>query len=167
MRLDDILDLAEKFHVLEYKQEGWSVVDWGCSCTGCYKHVHCCHMVLFGMMLNARLKVPEGLETAEPSLRKGRAMSRGTAGQKRKHLLAAIAAEKRTAGRKSRNLEIEGPQEAPPPYSSSAHEHDLCMVTGWRAPIHPLRQGRRAEVHGSTPAGIPAPAPPHPTRAIT
>ena len=66
MGLDDILDLAESFHVLEYKQEGWSVVDWGCSCTGCYKHVHCCHMVLFGMMLNARLKVPEGLEIAEP-----------------------------------------------------------------------------------------------------
>ena len=27
MTLDGILDLAEKFHVLEYKQEGWSVVD--------------------------------------------------------------------------------------------------------------------------------------------
>ena len=96
MTLDDILDLAEKSHFLEDKGEGWSVVDWGCSCPGCYKHVHCCHMVLFGMMLNASLKVPEGLEIAEPSLRKGRAMSSGTAGQirqKRKRLLAAIAAD--------------------------------------------------------------------------
>ena len=39
-------------------------------------------MVMLGMMINARLKVPEGLEIAEPSLRKGRTMSRGTAGQK-------------------------------------------------------------------------------------
>ena len=74
-------------------------------------------MVLFGMVLNARLRVPEGLEIAEPSLRKGRAMSRGTAGQRRKRLLAAIAAEKKSAGKKSRNLEIEGPQEAAPLYS--------------------------------------------------
>ena len=116
MHLDDILDLAERFHVMEYKQEGWSVVNWGCSCVDCYKHVHCCHNILFGMILDARLKVPEGLEIAEPSMRKGRnAMTRGTAGQKRKRLLAAIAAEKRTAGRKTRNMEIEGPQEAPPP----------------------------------------------------
>ena len=116
MHLDDILDLAEKVHVMEYKQVGWSVVDWGCSCADCYKYVHCCHSVLFGMILDARLKVPEGLEIAEPSLRKGRnAMTRGTAGQKRKRMLAAIAAEKRTASRKTRNLEIEGPQEAPPP----------------------------------------------------
>ena len=49
MHLDDILDLAERFHVMEYKEEGWSVVDWGCSCVDCYKHVHCCHNILFGI----------------------------------------------------------------------------------------------------------------------
>jgi hypothetical protein len=29
MSLKEILDLAEMFHVLEFKDDGWSVVDWG------------------------------------------------------------------------------------------------------------------------------------------
>ena len=149
MHLDDILDLAERFHVLEYKQEGWSVVDWGCSCAGCYKHVHCCHMVLFGMMLNARLKVPKGLEIAELSLRKGHAMSRGTAGQKQKRLLAAIAAEKKSAGKKSRNLEIEGPQEAPLIYFTSADGRDLTPLPCDRT-VCPSSPPRTSPTGGNT-----------------
>ena len=46
-------------------------------------------------------------EIAEPSLRKGRVMVRGTAGQKRKILLASIAADKKKDVKKFRTLHIE------------------------------------------------------------
>ena len=109
--IGDILDLAEKFHIIP-KVEGWSVDDLGCSCVGCYKLVHCCHARLVGMVLDANVKVPKAREIAEPAVRKGRVMGRGTAGQirqKRKRLLAAIAADKKKNVKKSRTLHIEGP----------------------------------------------------------
>ena len=82
--ITDILDLAEKFHLVLWKGKGWSVDPSGCSCTTCYKHVHCCHGRLLSMALDDKIKVPKSREIAEPSLRKGRVMGRGTAGQKRK-----------------------------------------------------------------------------------
>ena len=114
MTLAEILALADKFHVITPKPEGWGVVNLGCSCSKCYKHLHCCHSVLFGMILDPLLKVPTSREVVEPSLRKGRSMTRGTAGVKRKRLLAAMAAEKRTAFKKSRTMSIEGPEVSVP-----------------------------------------------------
>ncbi len=61
------------------------------------------------MVLDDTIKVLKSREIAEPSLRKGRVMGRGTAGQKRKLLLLSIAAEKKKRVKKSRTLHIEGP----------------------------------------------------------
>ena len=61
------------------------------------------------MILDSSIKVPKAREVAEPSLRKGRVMGRGCAGQKRKLILHAIAAEKKKHVKKSRILHIEGP----------------------------------------------------------
>ncbi len=102
--LGDILDLAEKFHVLVPKEEGWSVDDRGCSCPTCYKHVHRCHTHLLGMVQDARVKAPKEREIAEPSVRKGLVMGRSKAGQKRKLLLAAITADRKKNVLRSRAL---------------------------------------------------------------
>ena len=40
-QLTDILDSAEKFHLVLCKMNGRSVDPFGCSCMTCYKHVRC------------------------------------------------------------------------------------------------------------------------------
>ena len=61
------------------------------------------------MVLDPKVKVPAVMEIAEPAVRKGRVLGRGTAGQRRKRLLAMIAADKKKNIKKSRTLSIEGP----------------------------------------------------------
>jgi hypothetical protein len=95
MTVEQILDLAEMYHDISWKGVGWSAVPFGCCCVGCYKYLACCHGTLLEMMLNATLTIPKVKEPSEPSLRKGRIMVRGTAGQKRKRLLAAMKSEKK------------------------------------------------------------------------
>ena len=107
MTIEEILDLAEMFHAVEWKGEEWSVVPFGCSCVGCYKFLTCCHGTLLEMMLNGTLTIPKEIETTEPSLRKGRIMVRGTAGQKRKRLLAAMKSEKKVGVKKGKHMQIE------------------------------------------------------------
>ena len=102
MTIDEILDLAEKFHQLEWKSADWSWTPWGCSCADCYKYLGCGHNTLMAMLFDPKLTVPKEKETAEPSMRKGRIMARGTAGQKRKRLLAAMRAEKKVGVKKGK-----------------------------------------------------------------
>jgi hypothetical protein len=57
MTVVEMLDLSENFHVIEANDEGWSVVDWGCSCPKCYKYVICVHRALLEMIFNSKLVV--------------------------------------------------------------------------------------------------------------
>ncbi len=109
MALPQLLDTAEKFHLIEDKGSGWSVVRWACSCTRCYKWGCCGHDALIDMVLNAKRVVPEDLEVARPPLRKLCTESRGMAGTKRKQYMAGIEQEKKTGVKKSKKLNITGP----------------------------------------------------------
>ena len=103
------MTLSEKFHHLEWKGIAWSVSGWACSCPTCSKECVCTNNVLLEMVFNRDMTVPEERETALPSVRKGRMMARGLAGDKRKRVMAAIAAEKSAGVKKSRLMDIEGP----------------------------------------------------------
>ena len=109
MSLEEILTLSEKFHHLEWKGIAWSVSGWACSCPTCSKECVCTNNVLLEMVFDRDMTVPEKRETALPSVRKGRIMARGLAGDKRKRVMAAIAAEKSAGVKKSRLMDIEGP----------------------------------------------------------
>ncbi len=112
--ITDTLDLTEIFHFVLWKQMEWCVDHFGFSCTTCYKHVHCFHGRLLGMVLDDKIKVLNSHEIAEPSLRTGRVMVRGTAGQKRKLILQSIAADKKKHVKKFRTLHMEGPMVSMP-----------------------------------------------------
>ncbi len=94
MCLPDILDLYSKFHYITYKEQDWSVVDWGCSCVACLRDCVCSHTTLVGMFFNSSLCVPDSpdsLEQTIPSVSKNAMLKRGIAGSKRKRWLAAKA----------------------------------------------------------------------------
>jgi hypothetical protein len=114
-KLPELLDLYSKCHYLEYKTEGWSVVDWGCTCVRNLRDCVCMHSTLVGMFFHKNIVVPDTLERTLPSLRKVSA-KRGMAGTKRRNYLAAKALETKKQFVKSKRLNIVGPMvsTAPP-----------------------------------------------------
>ena len=108
MSLPDILNLNLKFNLLEYKYDGWSVIDWGCTCVACLRDCVCPHSLLLGLFFSI-IKVPDDLEIAIPTDRRGASLRRGIAGSKRKNYLAAKALEKKKVFVKSKKLKIVGP----------------------------------------------------------
>ena len=109
MKLPAILDLYGKFHYLEYKMEDWSVVDWGCDCVACLRDCACHHSTLIGMFFSPKISVPDSIEEAVPSMRKGSMLKRGIAGSKRKKYLAAKSLETKKDFVKSKKLRVVGP----------------------------------------------------------
>ena len=41
MTLPELLDTTERFHLIEDKGSGWSVVRWACTCTRCFQWACC------------------------------------------------------------------------------------------------------------------------------
>ena len=114
-KLPELLDLYSKCHYLEYKTEGWSVVDWGCTCVRNLRDCVCMHSTLIGMFFHKNIAVPDTLEQSLPSVRKVVGQKRGVAGTKRKKYLAAKALETRKEFVKSKLLRIVGPMVRVPP----------------------------------------------------
>ena len=108
-KLLELLDLYSKCHYLEYKTEGWSVVDWGCTCVRNLRDCVCMHSTLVSMFFHKKIAVPDTLEQSLPSVRKVAGLKRGMAGTKRKKYLAAKALETRKEFVKSKLLRIVGP----------------------------------------------------------
>ncbi len=100
MHLLDILYLYSKFHYITYKEQDWSVVDWGCSCVACLRDCVCSHSTLVGMFFNPSLSVPDPLEQTVPSVCKNAMLTRGIAGSKHKRCLAAKALETKKSNAK-------------------------------------------------------------------
>ena len=106
MTLSELLDAAETFHVVNYRQEEWSAVD-----------VLCGHATLVSMMFDDEIVVPSLWDQASPSLRKARGRrgivgvgkGRGLAGVKRVNLERVIEQDKQVGRRKAKAMRIEGP----------------------------------------------------------
>ena len=116
MCLLDILDLYFKFHYVVYKEQDWSVVDWGCSCVAGLRDAVCSHTTLIGMFFRSSLRVPDALERTVPSVRKNAMLKRGIAGSKHKRWHAAKALETKKGFLKSKPLRVVGPTIRMPTY---------------------------------------------------
>jgi hypothetical protein len=117
MTLSEVLDAAETFHVVNYRQEEWSAVDVSCSCKRGYKWTLCGHSTLVSMLFYDELVVPAVWDQASPSLRKARGRrgivgvgkGRGVAGVKRMNLERIIEQDQQVGRRKAKAMRIEGP----------------------------------------------------------
>ena len=67
-KLQQLLDLYSKCHYLEYKTEGWSVVDWGCTCVRNLRDCVGMHSTLICMFFHKNIAVPDTLEQSLPSV---------------------------------------------------------------------------------------------------
>jgi hypothetical protein len=72
----------------------WGAVPWPCSCTASHADCACKHGALLTAVFDPTIKVPKQFVASEPSLRKKCHRLKGTAGPKRKRLLAEMQKDK-------------------------------------------------------------------------
>ena len=103
MTVKKALNIYKKFHFLS-RQPEWVAIPFSCSFAFCFPNCVCQDTMLFASLFNPKVRVPESWVTATVSLRHAQKPIRGTAGCKRRRLIAERACNEKTISSKVKFL---------------------------------------------------------------